>query len=460
MNFLQLRTMRAALLAALAVTLPAAAQTVSNDGTILRQIIIFGRHSVRAPVLSPDEYARFSPRPYPDFGVPAGYLTVHGQQAAVLLGAYFHDYLVSQGLLTGDAATDLAHSYFRANSIQRSNVTAMMLGEGLIPGAAIPVHSYPLNQLDPVFEPIATNVATVDTDRAAQEVQGIYNSGASLASAYSGEFSLIRSVLYNYPDGVQPPPATPPGVTDPTAESIPLTPVTAEVYSGNVVDIGGILDTANAADPFIMEYADGMPPADVGWGQLSLADISRQTRIANLLLQITFATPYVDQVQSSNAAAHVLRTMKQAVFGQTVPGAFGDSTSRVLVVTSSDAYVAGLAGLLGLHWQLPGYQPDFCAPAGALVFELRQDGRTGAFLVRVFYTAQSLDQLRNLTPLTLDQPPQTLQLRIPGGSVPGAGFDVKFDTFQTLLTNAIGSEYVQNPSQETPPGVLTGVPLQ
>jgi 4-phytase/acid phosphatase len=131
-----------------------------------------------------------------------------------------------------------------------------------------------------------------------------------------------------------------------------------------------------------------------------------------------------------------------------------------MVVTSSDAYVAGLAGLLDLHWQLPGYQPDFCAPAGALVFELRQSRRTGEFLVRTFYTAQSLDQLRNLTPLTLAQPPLTMQLRIPGGSRPGAGFDVKFETFQRLLTNAIGWRYVQDPSQEVQPAVLTGVPLQ
>jgi 4-phytase/acid phosphatase len=460
MNSLRFKTIRAALLAALTAAAPVHAQTVTNDDTVLKQIIIFGRHGVRAPVLSPAKYAQYSPRPYPDFGVPAGYLTVHGQQAAVLLGAYYRDYLISQGLLTGNAATDLAHSYFRANSIQRSNITAMKLGEGLIPGVTIPVHSFPLNQLDPVFEPIATNVAAIDTDRAAQEVKEIYNSGTALASAYRGEFSLVRSVLFKYQNGVDVPPVAPLGVTDPTAEPIPLDAVTSTVYSGNVVNIGAILDTQNAADPFVMEYADGMPLSDVGWGQLTLDSLSQQTRIANLELKITFMTPYINQVQSSNAAAHVLRTMRQAVLGETVPGAFGDPASQVMIVTSSDAYVAGLAGLLDLHWQLPGYQPDFCAPAGALVFELRQSRRTGEFLVRTFYTAQSLDQLRNLTPLTLAQPPLTMQLRIPGGSRPGAGFDVKFETFQRLLTNAIGWRYVQDPSQEVQPAVLTGVPLQ
>jgi 4-phytase/acid phosphatase len=226
------------------------------------------------------------------------------------------------------------------------------------------------------------------------------------------------------------------------------------------VDEGGLLATSNAADPFVMEYAEGYPLSDVGWGQFSLDTLSQQTRIATLALNIGFRPPYLDQVQSSNAGSHILRTMRQAVLGETIPGAFGDSGSKVVVAISSDAYVVGMAGLLDLHWQLPGYQPDFCAPGGALVFELRQSMSTGEYLVRVFYTAQSFDQLRNLTPLTLDSPPETMQLMIQGGHKPGGRLDVRFETFQKLLTKAIGQQYVQDPATEVPPGVLASVPLQ
>ncbi len=445
---------------ALANAAPISAQTVTSDDTILKQIIIFGRHGVRSPELSQAAYAVYSPRPYPNFGVPVGYLTLQGQQAEVLLGTYYRDYLLAEGLLTGDAGTDLGNSYFRANSIQRSNLTATMLGQGLNPGVTIPVHSYPLGQTDPVFDPITAGVAAVDANRAANEVQKIYSAGTALASAYSGEFSLIRSLLYNYQAGVQPPPAAPPGITDPTALPIPLGAITTGVETGNVVNLGGITSTVQAADAFIMEYADGLPLTDVAWGQLSLDTLSQQTRLAALNEAIDFRTPYLDQVQSSNAASHILRSMKQAVLGQAVPGAFSSPATQVLVVISSDVFVTGLAGLLNTHWQLPGYQPDFCAPGGALVFELRQSKETGEYLVRVFFTAQSLDQLRNLTPLSLTAPPETTQLLIPGGSRPGASLDVSFETFQNLLHNAIGRQYVQNPATEVPPGVLSGVPTQ
>ena len=148
------------------------------------------------------------------------------------------------------------------------------------------------------------------------------------------------------------------------------------------------------------------------------------------------------------------------MLGSAIPGAFSGPTAKINVVISSDGYIAGLAGLLQTHWQLSGYQRDFCAPGGALVFELRQSKVTGEYLVRVFYTAQSLDQLRNLTPLSLATPPETAQLLIPGGSKPGASLDIAFETFQKLLENAIGRRYVQNPETEVPPTVLTSVPMQ
>ena len=431
-----------------------------DDGTILKQIIIFGRHGVRSSTVSPADYAKLSPRPYPDFGVAPGYLTAHGWQAESLLGVYFREYLLHERLLTGDVKWDATRSYFRANSIQRSNVTAAAFGAGLFEGMAVPVHSYPLGQTDPVFDPISANVAAVDAVRAAREVRQVYNSGAALASAYSGELALIRSVLFNYQAGVEPVPAAPAGITDGTALPIPLEAYKTGLATGHVVDTGGIYATIGAADPFVMEYATGMPLADVGWGRLSLDQLSQQTRLITLAFNVAFATPYLNQVQSSNAGSHVLRSMEQAVIQDGIPGSFGRPGSHVNVIISSDVFVTGLAGLLGLHWQLPGYQPDFCPPGGALVFELRQSRSSREHLVRVFYTAQTWEQLRNLTPLGLQTPPATTQLLIPGGREPGAGLDVSFARFQRLLKRAIGQQYVEDPAREVPPGVLTGVPLQ
>jgi len=456
---------------ALTVPVQVPAQTgPNNDGTTLKQIIIFGRHSIRSSSVDLALLQPFAVDVYPPFEVATGCLTPNGVKAETLLGAYYSQYLSYEGLLTGNDRTDALHSYFRSNSIERSWMAANAFGTGLIPSFPPPVHSFSVNPQvpDPVFDPIAAGVAKVDPNLAAAQVQEIFNSGEALASAYSGEFSLIRSVLFDYPLGTLPPPPTPQycpssqtqtPCIDPTAIPIPLTANTQNIMTGNVINAGGLSDTDGASDPFVMQYADGFAPNDVAWGRLpTLELLSQTTRIIDTKFSIQVRTPCLSQVQSSNAASHILRTMQQAVTGSKVPGAFGGVGSRIVAAISSDTYVAGLAGLLNMHWQLPGYQPDFCAPGGALVFELRQSKR--GYLVRVFYTAQTFDQLRNLTPLTLNEPPATIQLLVPGGSSSATDLDVDFGVFQKLMSNAIGRQYLENPSREVPPGVLTGVTCQ
>lgn len=449
-----LKAVLAGLLFAVVIVNPVLAQTIKtvDDGTVLKQIIIFGRHSIRASVTDTNKLGKFAANPYPNFdGVPAGYLTMHGQQASVLLGSYFRQYLLHEGLLTGDVNADVARSYFRANTIQRSYMTAAQFGAGLIPQATIPIHTYATNTPDPVFDPILASVATVDPDRALTEVLGVFGSGATLASAYSGELSLISKVLY--PPGTQPTNGAAHGSIDPTTLPFFLTNTQPPYFTGGVISSGGLNTTMSAADPFVMQYVDGFAANDVGWGRLTLDTLSQQTRLITLQIDIAMRQPYLAKVQSSSAASHVLRSMNQAVTGEALPGAFGTPQSQVQVIISSDYYVCGLAGLLGLHWSLPGYQADYSTPGGALIFELRQVKATQAYLVRVFFTAQTFDQLRNLTTLDQDTPPATMQLLIPGGGNEPKNLDVSFITFSNLLTRAIGLEYVQPFDQETPPGV-------
>src|SRR5664280_2235217 len=161
-----LKAILASLLLAVAIEGPVLAQTIKavDDGTVLKEIILFGRHSIRSATSDTNSLDQWSANPFPDFvGVPVGYLTTNGQQAAGLLGSYFHDYLLHEGLLAGDVSSDLAHSYFRANTIERSYMTAAKFGAGLIPVANIPVHTYnPTNPAvaDPVFDPLMAGVAT------------------------------------------------------------------------------------------------------------------------------------------------------------------------------------------------------------------------------------------------------------------------------------------------------------
>jgi 4-phytase/acid phosphatase len=192
-----------------------------------------------------------------------------------------------------------------------------------------------------------------------------------------------------------------------------------------------------ATDPFIMEYADGMAASDVVWGRLTADGISQLSRLPALVLDLGFRTPYLDQVQSSNLASHVVRSMVQAATGNVLTGALGNPSTKVIVLIASDVNVTGLAGLFHLDWILPGYPQDFCSPGGALVFQLRQSQSTGEYIVRASYIAQTLDQLHNQTALTLAAPPATAPVFIPGCSTSNATFDCPLADFVPLARHAI-----------------------
>ena len=410
----------------------------SRDTTVLKQVIIFGRHAARTPVVPASTLNTFSALPFPTFAVSGqAAITPNGRTNETILGNYFRLWLSQEKLLTGNDNADAAYLYVRADNAPLMVDTAQAFAEGLLPAARTTVNTVP--GADPLFDPIDAGVAKLDGNMAIAAVNGrLGGNPQSLATAYAAEFALARSVLFDYPLATSPAPAAPAGKIDITAIPITLT-------AGNAtapVNPGGLGSFYYAIDPLIMEYVDGMPASDVGWGQLDAAGISQVFRVYDALLDLEFRTPYLAKVQSSNLASHIVRTMLQSATGASMGGTVGTPSDRIVLLTATNTNVTGLAGLLNLDWLVSGYQRDVASLGGALVFELRQSQRTGEFIVRAVYVAQTMDQLRNRTPLTLAAPPAKVPVFIPGCSIDNATFDCPLGTFVRVVQQQIDPKSV------------------
>jgi 4-phytase/acid phosphatase len=421
---------------------PAAGQPV--DDTQAKQVILFGRHAVRTPVLPNSALNGFSAQPYPVFpDVPPGppppiaVITPNGATDETILGSYFHLWLKQEGLLTGNDSADAKFVYFRANDTPLITDTAQAFWTGMLPAAGPPNVNVVSPGSDPLFDPVGAGVALLDYPMAVAAVNGRLGSNPqALATAYAPELALTRSVLLGYPVNETPAPLAPPNVTDVT--DFTANPITATAGSSSVpVNLGGLEPVIYAIDPFVMEYTDGLPMAEVGWGQLTSGSISQIFRLYDLLLNLEYRTPYLAQVQSSNVAAHIVRSLVQTATGNAMPGALATPSTKVTVLIASNTNISGLAGLLHLDWLLPSYQPDVSALSGVLMFELRQSQSTGEYIVRTSYVAQTMDQLRNQTPLTLDAPPASAPVFIPGCSVDNATFDCPLGKFVRVANQLI-----------------------
>src|SRR5579863_2695005 len=171
-----------------------AAQSV--DDTQLKQVIIFGRHGVRTPILPNVTLNAFSALPFPDFAAAGvSVLTPNGGKNETLLGGYFRLRLMQEGLLTGKDSADAAFLYLRANGTPLIVGTAQAFAAGMLPSASININSYTAPANDPLFNPLNAGVATLDYQKAVAAVNGrLGDNPQSLAFAYAPELALTRSV--------------------------------------------------------------------------------------------------------------------------------------------------------------------------------------------------------------------------------------------------------------------------
>ena len=97
---------------------------------------------------------------------------------------------------------------------------------------------------------------------------------------------------------------------------------------------------------------------------------------------------------------------------------------KLTVLVGHDTNIADLGGLLDLHWKVPSYPRDDPPPGGALGFEVLADA-SGKQFVRAFYRSQTMDQVRELQPLSAANAPAYEYLPIPGCAslCPMAEFD-------------------------------------
>jgi 4-phytase/acid phosphatase len=399
---------------ALAGLLFSGAASAADTGDSLALAIILTRHGVRSPLQTNEALNAFSAQPWPKWEVAPGIQTPRGNALMAAMGDYYHQYLTDAGALTGDAAIDGPHVYIRADNDQRTLETGRIIGKSLVLVGEPEVNALEAGKVDPLFQPVRAGIGHPDAALGVAAVLGRMGGDPKrVDTAYATDMARLKGVLFG-------PGGSPAGNAslDGSTSVVPGTP-------NSVVSLVGPLRTAvQCIEALTLEYADGMPDPDVGWGRVDERTLSDLLVLHGLFFDLTQRTFYPAQVQGSNLLSHILDTMEQAALGQPVPGAVGPVGERVVVFAGHDTNIENLGGMLDLNWWLPGSQANPVLPGGALVFELWKHG-TGAstYTVRVSYVGETLAQLRAGAALSLNAPPARSAIFVPGcsGSAPGYG---------------------------------------
>jgi len=404
-----------------------ATNTTSEPGGQLKFVVIVSRHGVRSPTGKTDQLNQYSSQPWPVWSVPPGNLTDHGVKLMRLFGSFDRELLAKQGLLAAEGCGDAEHVTILADSDQRTRETGKAIAAGLMPGCNLETHALAEGTPDPLFHSLSAGVVHPDKQRATAALAGrIGNNPSGLAEAYRPQLRALEDVLTG--TAAQP--------------KMSLFDMPSSIGPGkgdHLVDLRSPLGTAaTMAENLLLEYTDGM--AQVGWGRVDEHKLRELMQLHTASADLERWTPYIARVQSAPMLGAIVASIEQAVTQKTVPGAPGRKSDRVLILVGHDTNLTNISGALGLSWLIDGRRDD-TPPGGALEFELWQDATTGRDSVRLFYTSQTLDQMRNLTPLTFQNPPERVPVFISGcGRADGS---CNWNAFQSVVRAVAAPDLAQ-----------------
>ncbi len=348
------------------------------QGLKLDRVVLLMRHGVRPPTKSPPMPEGTANQAWPSWPVAPGYLTPHGRMGVERLGGYDRSAWTAAGLLPRSGCADIR---IVADSDERTIRTAEAYAEALAPGCNVAIDHKPQDVADPIFSPIDERAVAFDAAKAREAVLAGAGGEAGLAALdkrLAPELARLDVILCAPASptcGVR---QKPTGLAAAKPEKRPK--------------LNGAIDRAStAAQILLLEYAEGKPMAEVGWGRATSADIERLGVFHAEEFRLLARPRYVAKANMAGIAPLI------------VEGLTAGKGPVVTMISGHDTNIASLGGLLDLHWKVPGLATDDPAPGGAIVLERLVDARGQAY-VRALYRSQTVEQIRNLADPAVEVP--------------------------------------------------------
>ena len=384
----------------------------------LEKVVEISRHGVRPP--SSDNRRAIeagSGRRWSSWLTRDGELTGHGYTAAWLKGRYESQRYRQLGLI-GTACPDDSEFYLYASPMQRTKMTAQALAEAAFPGCGVTVHAE--EKSDPLFvyPPGKATRAMAEANRQ----EALAAMGGNLAAAQQRlqpQIDVLKRLVCQ------------PTLPCPVFNE----PWQLNVWSNGTPAITGLDTLAAMAETLRLEWSENKPLAEVGFGKVSSA-----ADIAQLMPLLSFKYDYTNDLPTPAArgASQLMEQIAEALRGKQQT-ALPDT--RWLLIVAHDITISWLRTMLSFDWQQGLYPHGNIPPGGSLVFERWRNEHQQRF-VRIYFQAQSLDQLRQLTPLSQQHPPLLTELHFKGCEKSEVGTLCPFDAAMQRIEKNINRSVI------------------
>jgi 4-phytase/acid phosphatase len=388
--------LRLGLVALAAIPMAAVHARPAKGERVVMQIALI-RHGIRSPTASPEALAVYAAKAWPSWAVAPGQLTSHGAQLMRSLGAWYRRDLSNAGIAL-ETCDDTQLKLIADSTPRNRDSAAAMLG-GLLPDCPIRYHAFASDQPDPLFR------GSRDGDDDVTET--------TPPTLPMPALTALQQALLGCHDRAC--------LVDACAHDKKVLlgedPAKALKHAGTL------------SENLMLEYVEGLPLAQVGWGRLDAAGIGRIIVLHNASFAFSKKSPASARARDGNMLAHIAATLTTAAGQPAKLPALSPAGAHALVLIGHDTDLASQAALLGADWHRP-QQPDDYPPGGTLIYQLIES--QGHYAVRVRVALPTLAALRAADVGTAGAMRVTT-LQLPGCNKHGA---CSLAEFQALVARA------------------------
>ena len=360
----------------------------------LDKVVVLSRHNIRSPLSgSGSLLGDITPHTWFAWTSNPSELSLRGGILETIMGQYFRLWLEKEGLFPENYRPEENAVRFYANAKQRTLATARYFSAGLLPVAETDIESHaPYDTMDPTFSPVLSFI----TDAYARDVE------AQIAEL--GGIAGLRGIQAKLADAI----SLLMDVTDMEKSeayqagaygALLSDEVILTLKAGNEPGMTGPIKTATSvADALTLQLYEEPDALKAAFGhELTEADWQTIHGIVDTYTEMLFSTPLV----SVNVAHPLLREIRSEL---TAEG------RKFCFLCGHDANVASVLAAMDVERYLLPHTVEQHTPIGVkLVFERWVDEEGRAYY-QVSLVYQSTDQLRAITPLTLENPPMKYTL--------------------------------------------------
>ncbi len=395
-----------ALMLAAASPVIAAAQAQRSqdfkDKYKLQEAVVLSRHNIRSPLSdSKSTLGRMTPHDWHKWSAGKSELTLRGGALETLMGQYFRKWAVDAGLFPENHVPTADDVNVIANSMQRCIATAQYFTSGFMPVGGIEViHRYTPSQMDPLFNPQLTKVNPEFVKTAMEQIaaMGGKKGIVGINEAIAPNYELMEEVL----DIKDSPMAR---ENDPKLKALDNynTEIVLEQFQEPQMKAGSALKELNAAsDAFILQYYEEPDSIKAGFGKnLTREQWAQLAHVKDTYQDMLFTAPIV--------AVNVARPLVQYMYDE-----LRSPSRKFTFLVGHDSNLSAVATALGVEeYELPDAIEKKTPIGSKIVVEKFVDG-DGQEWADVNIVYQSIDQLRNMELLDLDNPPVVYPLSLKG----------------------------------------------